>query len=63
MPFINTLVVKIASRCNLNCTYCYMYNKGDTTYLKQPKVISNDIIDSLISKIIVHCKAICNRSM
>ena len=25
------LVVKLASRCNLNCSYCYEYNKGDDT--------------------------------
>jgi uncharacterized protein len=56
-PFIHTLVVKIASRCNLNCTYCYMYNKGDTTYLQQPKVMSNDTIDNLITKIILHCQS------
>jgi uncharacterized protein len=54
LPFINTLVVKVASRCNLNCTYCYMYNKGDTTYLKQPKVIADKTIDHLIEKILLH---------
>jgi uncharacterized protein len=56
IPYIHTLVVKIASRCNLNCTYCYMYNKGDTTFLQQPKVISDETIDQLIKKILLHCE-------
>ncbi|WP_299592034.1 radical SAM protein [uncultured Tateyamaria sp.] len=33
----NGFVLKIHSRCNLNCTYCYMYNKSDTTWRKKPK--------------------------
>jgi len=53
--FVNCLVLKIASRCNLNCTYCYMYNKGDNTYLLQPKFMSNEIIDNIINKTVEHC--------
>lgn len=53
---IRYLVIKVASRCNLNCTYCYMYNLGDTTYLKQPKVMSKKVVDATISKAISHCK-------
>lgn len=49
------LVLKVASRCNLNCTYCYMYNLGDTTYMKQPKVMSDDVVDSLIARVKKHC--------
>jgi len=53
--YIHTLVVKIASRCNLNCSYCYMYNKGDSSYLQQPKVISNSVIDAIVEKAVDHC--------
>lgn len=48
------LVVKIASRCNLNCTYCYMYNGGDDTYKLQPKFMSIETIDSLIDNVKSH---------
>jgi uncharacterized protein len=34
------MVVKIASRCNLNCSYCYEYNKGDDTWKKAAKFMS-----------------------
>ncbi|MFY7671275.1 radical SAM protein [Tenacibaculum sp. MEBiC06402] len=46
----NSLALKIASRCNLNCSYCFMYNLGDTTYKKQPKFMSDDIVEQVISK-------------
>ncbi len=52
----NTIVVKIASRCNLNCTYCYMYNSGDNTWEKQPKVMSAETVQSLANRVKEHCK-------
>lgn len=54
--YVDTLVVKIASRCNLNCSYCYMYNKGDMSYLKQPKFMSTEITDALIDRVVEHCE-------
>jgi uncharacterized protein len=52
---ITNVIVKTASRCNLNCTYCYMYNQGDETFLKQPKFMSYDTIDALAQRISEHC--------
>lgn len=46
----NSLAIKIASRCNLNCSYCFMYNLGDTTYKSQPKFMSTEIVDNIIDK-------------
>ncbi|MBK9301252.1 MAG: FxsB family radical SAM/SPASM domain protein [Bacteroidetes bacterium] len=34
---LNTFLIKIVSLCNLNCSYCYMYNLADKTYKSQPK--------------------------
>jgi uncharacterized protein len=50
------VVVKVASRCNLNCSYCYMYNMGDNSYLMQPKIMSDKVVDRLIERIYSHCK-------
>jgi len=54
-PLCRVLVVKVASRCNLNCTYCYMYNMGDSTYKTQPKVMSQLVVNSLMLEIKSHC--------
>lgn len=56
MAYCNTLIIKIASRCNINCTYCYMYNLGDNSYKNQPKFISINTIDETVKKIRNHCK-------
>ncbi|HEY0438585.1 MAG TPA: FxsB family cyclophane-forming radical SAM/SPASM peptide maturase [Xanthobacteraceae bacterium] len=44
---IEIFVVKIVSRCNLNCSYCYMYNLGDETWRNQPKVMSKQTYKAL----------------
>lgn len=38
-PF-HTYLWKIASRCNLNCTYCYIYNSADSRWKDQPHFMS-----------------------
>jgi len=48
-------VVKVASRCNLNCSYCYVYNLGDTSYRRQPAVMSTDTVDALLDRVAEHC--------
>ncbi|MDF2192588.1 radical SAM protein [Paraflavitalea sp. CAU 1676] len=55
MP-INTYVIKIASRCNINCTYCYMYNLEDSSYKKQPRFMSNDTMEVLCRKIATYSR-------
>jgi len=37
---ITCFLVKIASRCNLACDYCYMYRHADQSWQKQPFVMS-----------------------
>lgn len=54
MKPLSGLVLKIAERCNLNCSYCYMYNHVDTTYLNKPRFISSEILDAVIDRIAAH---------
>ncbi len=49
-------VVKVTSHCNLNCSYCYLYNMGDDTPVSQPKIFSNKLMDALIEKVKIHCR-------
>lgn len=51
-----SLVLKVASRCNLNCTYCYMYNMGDRTYKNQPKTMPDEVVNALLEKTFLHCR-------
>lgn len=53
---VKIVVLKIASRCNLNCSYCYMYNLGDKTYKNQPKVMTKETIKNIYKRIIEHCE-------
>ncbi|MEI7486707.1 MAG: radical SAM protein [Chryseobacterium sp.] len=53
---VTSFVLKVASRCNLNCSYCYMYNLGDKTYLKQPKFMSMHTIKTFADKLFHYSK-------
>jgi uncharacterized protein len=53
VPF-TTYVVKVVSRCNLNCSYCYMYNLADRTYRNQPKVMADSVSAALAERIARH---------
>lgn len=52
---LSGIVLKIASRCNLNCSYCYMYNKGDDSFMKQPKFMSRLTMMHVVSRIEEYC--------
>lgn len=47
MTTIDTVLVKLASRCNLDCDYCYVYHMGDDAWRRQPKLMSADIVEAL----------------
>ena len=46
-----TFVLKLAERCNLNCSYCYMYNKGDSSYRLRPKFMSAEVAGAMLARI------------
>jgi uncharacterized protein len=48
---LRQIVLKVASRCNLNCSYCYIYNGEDTGYLSQPKKISDEVYGALLERL------------
>ncbi|MBD8877655.1 radical SAM protein [Roseibium polysiphoniae] len=53
VPF-TTFVVKVVSRCNLNCSYCYMYNLQDSTYRSQPGRMKLDVAEAMAGRIREH---------
>jgi uncharacterized protein len=56
IPF-STYIVKIASVCNLNCTYCFVYNKADARWRRQPKQMSVAVMRKTAARIVEHCKS------
>lgn len=42
---IDTVLLKVASRCNLDCTYCYVYHMGDEAWRGQPKRMSDAVME------------------
>ena len=54
--FCTNIVLKVASLCNLNCTYCYVYNKGDESYKRQPKIMSEIVVEETLKNIKRHCE-------
>ena len=51
---IGSYVVKVASRCNLNCNYCYVYNKGDDSFRSQPPVMDRATVSALLSRVLTY---------
>ncbi|MGV1868806.1 cyclophane-forming radical SAM/SPASM peptide maturase YhhB, partial [Rhizobium sp. 23-156Da] len=40
---ITSFLVKVASRCNLDCDYCYVYHHADQSWRKMPKTMSAEV--------------------
>lgn len=38
----SSFLVKVASRCNLDCDYCYVYHHADQSWRSMPKTLSDD---------------------
>lgn len=51
----NEFVLKIHSRCNLACDYCYIYEMGDTSWRRQPGSMTLDTARQICRRIKEHC--------
>ena len=50
-PHITSFLIKIASRCNLACDYCYMYEHADQSWRYQPSFMSDETRQKLAARI------------
>lgn len=48
---VDTVLLKTASRCNLDCSYCYVYNMGDDGWRSQPKRMSARVIAAVVEQV------------
>lgn len=56
VPF-HTYLWKIASRCNLNCSYCYVYNREDQSWRFQPHFMNERVARQVATRMLEHCRA------
>jgi len=54
-PF-NEFILKIHSRCDLSCRYCYVYEMADTSWQAQPKRVSRENVDHTAARIAEHAR-------
>lgn len=52
---LNMFVLKVAARCNLNCSYCYVYNKADSTWKQRSALMSDQTFEASLQRIRTHC--------
>ncbi|ADP84999.1 FxsB family cyclophane-forming radical SAM/SPASM peptide maturase [Pseudofrankia inefficax] len=55
VPF-SQFVLKVASRCNLACDYCYVYEMADQSWRRQPAVMPVDILAQTARRIGEHAR-------
>lgn len=54
-PALGQIILKVAQLCNLDCTYCYVYNRGDESWKTRPRVIQDSVVAKLGERIAEHC--------
>ncbi|MEJ3743669.1 FxsB family cyclophane-forming radical SAM/SPASM peptide maturase [Actinomycetes bacterium KLBMP 9797] len=54
---IRQVLLKVHSRCNLSCTYCYVYHHADQSWRRQPATMSRAIVDIAAERIGSHARA------
>lgn len=48
---VDTVLIKIASRCNINCSYCYIYHLGDVNWSRIDKLMSHETMNNIVSSL------------
>lgn len=56
-------VVKVASRCNLACSYCYMYYHPDQSWRHQPRFMSRAIVRNVAFRLEQHAQTLRSGSL
>lgn len=55
VPF-QQFILKIHSRCNLSCSYCYVYEMADQAWRRLPGQMSRAVADQAVRRIGEHAR-------
>ena len=55
VPF-RQFILKVHSRCNLSCSYCYVYEMADQAWRGMPKRMSQDVAHKAVERIAEHAE-------
>src|SRR5207344_318382 len=55
VPF-RQFILKVHSRCNLSCSYCYVYEMADQGWQGLPKQMTLATVDKVVSRIAEHAR-------
>ncbi len=53
---LHTFILKVATRCNLNCSYCFVYNLADQSWRTQPGFMSAEVARQTAKRMLEHCE-------
>jgi uncharacterized protein len=51
---LGSFLIKVHSRCNLMCDYCYEYNSGNTSWKRKPKEMSWEVFEQTLVRVREH---------
>lgn len=55
-PHFSSIILKLTAVCNLDCTYCYMFNLADRTFERVPKHMSEETATAAVSALARHAR-------
>lgn len=57
LPPFSTVILKLTAFCNLNCSYCYMFNLADRTFERVPRYCSTEVALATVRRLADHVRA------
>ncbi|MFC5865198.1 radical SAM protein [Acidicapsa dinghuensis] len=54
--YITQVILKVASRCNLNCSYCYVFNMADSTWKDRPPLMPDEVFEAALQRTLEQCQ-------